>query len=189
MRYGLLCCLFALGCRTQPFTLLDGGLDAGPAPAHDAGAMSRDLALPENPDLSMWCATDSNVTIDGTTPRGAFKGRYGWAFYTAADCPRTTNLHVQAGPFVLGEQNPYLVVSFPDAPKLGEQAVTVSLVEPMSGQVVMSAQGRANVTVSEPLSSTAAIRLEGTLKVNQSGYDLSGQFSVGPCAPLDIYCV
>ena len=74
------------------------------------------------------------------------------------------------------------------SPVLGEQTVRVLVVD-ASGTLDVS--GRLTLTQIAPAGSTAAVRLAGTLTVNELGgmLTLMGDFSATYCALLDSVCV
>jgi hypothetical protein len=175
--------LLAGGCSDRPLAL---GLPGGASPAFDLGGHGTDLGGHHGAaDLAMVCAP-GDAFIDGTTPAGNFRGRYAWSWYEGGDCAERPHLRVREDMnYDRGGQ--YLDVVFPDHAQIGAQAVMVQFV--VGTATTLFADGSADLTVAEPLASTATIRLDGMLTVSGNGFQLSGSFSAPHCPLLDQICV
>ena len=138
--------------------------------------------------MATTCTDTNDVSITGSSPFGAFNGRFGWAWYTGADCAETLNLRVESGPYATIGQSVYLNLGFQEPLMLGTQKVKVAMADP-KGTKVIDATGEVTLTHAEALSSSAIVRVEGTLKVNDAGIMLTGHFAADHCPYLDFFCV
>jgi len=178
------------GCVVAGCVLAGCGVMPSP-PANADLATRGDLGEPPLlPPFGLQCpAPDSaDATISGHVPDGAFTGRFAWVGYLTGDCGELPILEVTASATPPASTAPSLTISWQSAPVLGEQTVRVLVVEP-SGTLDVS--GRLTLTRIEPADSTAAVRLAGSLTVNDLGgmVTLTGDFSATYCALLDSACV
>jgi hypothetical protein len=181
--------------RTLALTVcLFGGCTRMASPSSSADlAATADLAQPSDPvdaDLGGSCPApaSANASIDGRLPDGAFSGRFAWVGYRGGDCAELPMVQVAESAAPPAPNAPQLAIYWPSPPVLGDQPVTVLVVDP-SG--TLEVNGRVTLTVAEPADSSAAVRLAGTLAVNELGGKLSltGNFSAAHCALLDTACV
>jgi hypothetical protein len=180
----LAACMLA-GC------VLAGCSEMPSPPANSDLAVSADFAAaPVVADLAAWCPAppSTNASINGHLPDGAFTGRFAWVGYLDGDCGNLPIVEVSGSAAPPSSSAPYLTVAWQSAPVLGEQTVRVLVVEP-SGTLDVS--GRLTLTQIEPAGSTAAVRLAGSLTVNELGGTLTlmGELSALHCAFLDSVCV
>jgi len=169
------------------------------------GAMPVDAgvedAAPADAGPAVLCPMDGVVTVAvaGTTPLGDIDLKFGWMGYLGGECGGR-RVGLSAVPtlepeFMASPSPPALEFSPPYNPMTGGYvgAAEVPIGVEMNGQVVET-QGWVEITRADPQPEGPLAdgmeypRFEGTIKIDDPGWNVSGSFTALYCQWMDVLC-